>query len=133
MQVYSFAWGSDLIISTFLFFISTVILSPSFRDFCFHTPNSHDSTGPAATQGEATQWAKSLQDMVTSAGGQGGKVSEMVAEEVNGVLVRDMKRKKEIGELDEDSTKKDVAVELYGKPAMRIIGGLADKYERIAK
>lgn len=71
--------------------------------------------------------------MVTSAGGQGGKVSEMVKEEINGVLVRDMQRKKETGEIDEDVNKKDMAIELYGKPAMRLIGGLADKYERIAK
>ena len=133
MQVYSLAWSSDFIISTFLLFLSTIVLSPIFRDFCFHASTRQDSPGIAATQTQAMQWAQSIQDMFTSAGDGGEKVSEMVSEEINGVIVRDMKMKKEIDGGDEHLEKKDIAVEFYGKPAMRIIGGLADKYERIAK
>ncbi len=94
--------------------------------------------GPAATESQANEWAGSIQglftSMITPSGGGGSGGNAKVVEEVNGVMVKNMEKRKEMGDGDEEVVnKKDVAVEMYGKPAMRIIGGLADKWERAAK
>jgi hypothetical protein len=48
-----------------------------------------------------------------------------------------MQNKEDSGEKEpgaaEDTNQKDKAIELYGQPTMKIIGGLADKWERMAK
>lgn len=60
--------------------------------------------------------------------------ADKVSEEVNGVMVKDMERRRGMGEGDGgEMSKTDEAIELYGRPFMRLIGGLADKWERNAK
>ena len=72
--------------------------------------------------------------MSTPGGGSGGssKVGKEVTEEVNGVVVRGIDRDRTV-ELGEGASKKEMAIALYGQPLMRIIGGIADKWERVAK
>lgn len=62
----------------------------------------------------------------------GGEAGDKAMQEVNGVMVKDMKKRSSEKELEEKS-KKEVAEEIYGKPIMRVIGGVADKWERVAK
>nr|XP_031858990.1 uncharacterized protein CI109_005658 [Kwoniella shandongensis]KAA5526062.1 hypothetical protein CI109_005658 [Kwoniella shandongensis] len=139
LLAYSLAWYLNLITTSFLLFLATLVLFPPARHYCFASPSrsvtSQDQTdwSPSATESKASEWASTMRDTLTSltnpAGGAKGFESQ-VTEEVNGVMVSDMK-KKEDSELKDKSTK-DKAIALYGKPAMRIIGGLADKWERIA-
>lgn len=152
--MYTLAWSYDLIITTFLLFLSTLVLFPPARYICFRTPTistptstayldnpaNETSTGPAATETKAADWAGSIQDMFTSiatpsGGGKGGgKAGELVHEQVNGVMVKGMDARKDMeGEQEGKVDKKDVAMEIYGKPAMKVVGGLADKWERTAK
>jgi len=157
IQIYCLAWNYNLIITSFLLFLSTLILAPATRELCFRAPQHNkegiDScskltdhgdeagVGPAATEAAANQWVKSMQGLLKSiasptGGGEGAdKIGKLVSEEVNGVMVQDMRREQALdgGNEDEPVDKKALTIEQYGKPAMRIIGGLADKWERIAK
>jgi hypothetical protein len=122
-----------------------LVLFPRTRSFCFAPPRKYftasekpDPWGPAGTEANATKWADTAQDVFTSFAAPGAakstpKAAKQVQEEVNGVLVKDMERQKgeELNEGDMD--KKEAAMELYGKPFMKIVGGLADKWERFAK
>ena len=144
--MYCLAWCCNLVTTSFLLFLSANLLFPSFRHFCFDPPGDaltataslEDSI--SATEEKATQWAESILDLFMSvaspSGGSKGAtdVGEMVSEEVNGVMVNDMHRQGvgEKGESDKGDTKQQ-AIQLYGKPAMRIIGGVADKWERVGK
>jgi hypothetical protein len=66
-----------------------------------------------------------------------GDLGQQVADEPNQDMVKDMQNKEDSGEKEpgaaEDTNQKDKAIELYGQPTMKIIGGLADKWERMAK
>jgi hypothetical protein len=66
-----------------------------------------------------------------------GDLGQQVADQVNHTLVKNMQDKEASGEKEsgaaEGSSQKDKAIELYGQPTMKIIGGLADKWERMAK
>lgn len=65
--------------------------------------------------------------------GKGQEVMEKAEEKVNGVMVQDMKHQAHSEQGADDMGKKEMAVEVYGKPGMRILGGLIDKWERVAK
>ncbi|KAK4687961.1 hypothetical protein P7C73_g2149, partial [Tremellales sp. Uapishka_1] len=147
LVVYSIAFYYNHISTAVLLFFSVLVLVPSSRRFCFASPQKIPSASSPEAQGEprryadtetkASNWAEEMQDLFTSFAspgsvGSGGKVGDMdVSEEVNGVMVRDMERR---GDSDsaEGKSKKEMAMELYGKPSMKIIGGLADKWERVA-
>jgi hypothetical protein len=153
----------DMIITTFLLFLSLLVLSPSSRRFCFDpplivrhpkpsvdkpdklapAPSSHrpDRWGPAASEDKARAWAETVMDIVKaaatpySASNEGTQeLQEKVSGEVNGVMVRDVNKRGGEGIEDaKEKSKKALAMDLYGQPAMRVIGGLADKWERVAK
>ena len=141
------AWFYNLLYTTFLLFSSGLILSPEFRQYSFRRRSNDSPTldqtppsGPANAEKQASHWATSVQDLITSmtvspgpSGGGGSQVSNMVHEEVNGVMVDNMKKRSNMNDEEIKGNRKEVALELYGKPMMRIIGGMADKWERIAK
>lgn len=65
-----------------------------------------------------------------------GGFQKQISENAKEMMDKDMERKEEAGATgpeDEKSNRKDKAIELYAQPTMRIIGGIADKWERIAK
>jgi hypothetical protein len=127
-------------------------LSPRSRRFCFDPPQ-RDGLGtetrlagqqkPAATETKASEWATTVEGGIMSRMAPKGKANgvgdlgQQVADEVNHTLVKNMEDKEAAGENEsgtaESTSQKDKAIELYGQPTMRIIGGLADKWERMAK
>lgn len=102
-----------------------------------------DGWGHAAVEKQATRWADNVSEIIKSlatpeGGGKGAeslqngvkdKVSKKVDEEVEQVQKTGNKSKEE----GDEQSRKQMATELYAQPAMRILGGLVDKWERIAK
>ncbi|WWC68276.1 uncharacterized protein I206_102199 [Kwoniella pini CBS 10737] len=142
LLVYSIAWHFEVILSTFVLFLGSLILSPTTRQFCFDPPSAYrtqarqTSQGMADSEARANGWADSMMGMMTTittgGDGDGGqKAEEKFTEEVNGMIVEDMQRKEQSAGL-EGKSDKEKAIELYARPTMRIIGGIADKWERIA-
>ncbi|WRT66641.1 uncharacterized protein IL334_003600 [Kwoniella shivajii] len=143
LLVYSLAWYNNQIFTTLLLFFATLILVPSSRSYCFSAPmnsdikEEQDASGLSASEDKANKWADSVTQVITSfatpgGGGKGGQnVEKQVTEEVNGVIVKDMRKKEDVNDM-KDKSDKEKAIILYARPTMRIIGGLADKWERIA-
>lgn len=104
-------------------------------------PHRTDVWGPAASEDKAADWADIVIDLMkatalpketTNEGVQ--EVKDTADREINGVMVKDMKKRGETGEKEtKEKSKKELAIDLYGQPAMRVVAGLADKWERIAK
>lgn len=103
--------------------------------------NRMDEWGPAASEDKASEWADTVIDLMKAAALPKETTNEGVQQvksgaerEINGVMVKDMKKRGPEGEkAAKEKSKKELAIELYGQPTMRVIGGLADKWERIAK
>ncbi|WWC86556.1 uncharacterized protein L201_001433 [Kwoniella dendrophila CBS 6074] len=143
LLVYSIAWYSNLIISSLLLFLGSLILSPATRRFCFDPPEHYRLRNESSTQSladsedKASNWAGGMLDMITSMVTPGGEakaghaVEQTVTEEVNGMVVNNM-QKKEANHNLEGKSDKEKAIHLYARPTMRIIGGIADKWERVA-
>lgn len=151
-QVYYSALYHGLLLATFLTFSLVLMLFPRSRRFCFDSPRL-DSPGtetrlageqkPAATETKASEWAAMVEGGIISMMAPKGKASglgdlgQQVADQVNHTLVKNMQDKEAAGEKEsgaaEGTSQKDKAMELYGQPTMKIIGGLADKWERMAK
>lgn len=77
-----------------------------------------------------------LMSLVAPGGASSGKskeVMEKAEEEVNGVMVKEYKHHTKDEHGADDMGRTEMAKEMYGKPGMKIMGGLVDKWERIAK
>jgi hypothetical protein len=152
-----------MIIPTLLAFLSVLIFFPSSREFFFAPPldtdtppdrlspddtraiaedKLRDEWSPAGTEAKATSWAQNVQDLLMSVSSpKGGSTdAEVVAKGVQRKtdqrLDRDMSKLEDAGALDEEDkemSRKDKAIKMYAQPALRIIGGLVDKWERVAK
>lgn len=160
--MYAAAWWYNVICTTLVLFATALVVFPAFRRYAFDpprqtlhlppTPANHDRpvtttipapspidpNNPSSSENQAVQWAETVQSVLTSlfspTSTSGDEtVTRTVKEVVNGVIVNDMQRKRERQEDDVEEKKTDLAIRLYGQPAMRIIGGLADKWERAAK
>jgi hypothetical protein len=157
--VYAYAWWCNLILTTLLVFLSILIFSRSSRRFFFERPvlthrmdaedisrlaeeRTADPWGPSASESKATAWSQHVQDALLSVTGssQGDKEATEIAQDAQeGVeehLQADMKKREDAGDIekgDAEMSRKDKAIKLYAQPAMRVISGLADKWERVAK
>lgn len=141
--------------STILAITCAVILFPTFKEFFFAKPYlilrppsisndpvpilipppaTPDPKSPSSSEAKASEWADRMQDIVMSlvspGGDSGGHGVKDVEEEVNGMLVKDMERQQDDGK---GQSKTQFALKTYGQPLMRIIGGIADKWERAGK
>lgn len=132
-----------MILTTLLLFLGILVLFPSARSYCYARPNAPYPWGPAASEQKASSWAGEVEELFLSVAKPSktsktsktlaGHASDRVREKIDG----DMQTKEEQGEKEPEEGKhmkrSDKVMELYGQPTMRIIGGLADKWERIAK
>ncbi|ORY28959.1 hypothetical protein BCR39DRAFT_533329 [Naematelia encephala] len=161
LAVYSYAWYCNLIITTLLLFLSILILFPKARRFCFgasvrpHHPihslddnyttkvaasRARDEWSPAATEFKATNWAQSISDTLVSVSSpkssdQMESVTQGIQTTVDEQLGRDMRKKEIAGATmpgDAELSRKDKAVSMYAQPGMRVVAGMADKWERFA-
>lgn len=151
--MYIYAWYCEYILTTLFSFLSLLVLVPSSRDYFFEPPLDLDvdvaapNWGPAAIEANSSKWANNILGTVTAiSSGQGGqmdKVQKSLAEKKDEMLQASIERRggsddqvevdgETKGE-DDDKADKDKAIDLYARPAMRVVGGLADKWERIAK
>jgi len=95
--------------------------------------------GPAAVESSATKWAESVQDVVSSmAAGQKPSqektAREGIKEAFDDKLKEDVEAQDTAGQKDPKDDKRnrrDLAIRLYGQPAMRVVAGIADKWERL--
>ena len=152
-----------MILPTLLSFLSILIFSPESRTFFFAPPPEapaspervskddttalahdklRDEWSPAGTESKATSWAQGVQHLVTSLSSPQGsskeaeRVTEAVQRKTDAHLDEDMKKRGDAGapkDEDGDMSRKDKAIMMYAQPAMWIVGGLADKWERVAK
>ncbi|WVR09709.1 hypothetical protein IAU60_006785 [Kwoniella sp. DSM 27419] len=134
LQVYSLAWCCNLITATLLVFLMIMVLRPDARRYCFANRAQDDA---ASSEKAAANWADTMEEVITSMTmpGRSGAVHDVesqLTDKVQAVLQEDMEKKDSVGDL-EGLKDRDKAIELYARPAMRIIGGLADKWERVAK
>lgn len=87
----------------------------------------------------ATQWAQGVQEAITSMSTgqkppQEKSAREGIKKAFDGKLEEDLDEQEESGNgdfKDEKRNKKELAARLYGQPAMRVVAGLADKWERL--
>jgi hypothetical protein len=97
--------------------------------------------GPAAVESSATRWAEGVQDAVSSlAAGQKPPQEKSVREGAKQAF--DDKLKEDLEEQDtadrkdpkdDKRNRRELAIKLYGQPAMRVVAGIADKWERLEK
>jgi hypothetical protein len=146
-----------MIIPTILVFISILVLIPSSRRFFFESAahrivkqdgravekivnaRAQDPWGPAATEESATHWAEGVQDVITSlSAGHTTKEEKSARKTVkakfDSKLDEDKDKLKDADqgdEKDDDRNRKDLAVRMYAQPTMRVVAGLADKWERM--
>jgi hypothetical protein len=159
-QIYSYAWWCDLIIATFLSFISILVLLPSSRRWFFETAahrisgnkdgkdaqrivseRTENLWGPAAVESSATEWAEGVQSVISSMAAGQKPPQEKTAREgmkqaFDDKLKEDVEEQDMAGKKDEKEDKrnrKELAIRLYGQPAMRVVAGIADKWERLEK
>lgn len=156
-QIYTYAWWCEMIIPAILVSVSILVLIPSSRRFFFESAahrrvrqdgkavqkivdeRAQDPWGPAATEESATHWAEGVQDLVTSlAAGQTTKeekdARQTVKTNFDEKLDEDKGKLKDAGqgdEKDDDRSRKDLAVRMYAQPTMRVVAGIADKWERM--
>lgn len=162
-KVYAYAWYCNLIFTSIISFLSILILFPSSRRFFFLPPvqptappeylkfddtaklaekRQDNPWGPAGSEAKATGWAQNIQEVIksltTPKGGEkeAKTITQGAQSAVEAHLQGDMKKREDAGNLDEGDAelkKKDKAVKLYAQPGLRFIGGLSDKWERVAK
>jgi hypothetical protein len=98
---------------------------------------------PAAVEGQAAKAADTatqmIQQLATGTGGGkvAGKAQETVTNDIQGKLDRDIERARTSGQKSDkegdEQSRKEMAIQMYAEPAMKVISGLVDKWERIAK
>jgi len=157
-QIYSYAWWCNLIIATFLIFLSILVLAPSSRRWLFESAahrvsdkrdgeeaekivaqRTKNEWGPAAVEDSATQWAQGVQEAITSMSTgqkppQEKSAREGIKKAFDEKLEEDLDEQEESGNGDSKDDKRkrrELAARLYGQPAMRVVAGLADKWERL--
>jgi hypothetical protein len=160
IQVYTYAWWCNLIIATFLIFLSILVLAPSSRRWLFESAahrvsekqdgqeahriveqRTKNEWGPAAVEDSATRWAEGVQGAISSMSTGQKPPQEKTAREgikkgIDDKLQEDLDEQGEAGQgdsKDEKRGKTELAARLYGQPAMRVAAGLADKWERLEK
>lgn len=97
--------------------------------------------GPAAVESSATRWAEGVQDAVSSlAAGQKPPQEKAVREGAKEAFDDKLKEDLEAQDTadrkdtkDDKRNRKELAIKLYGQPAMRVVAGIADKWERLEK
>lgn len=94
--------------------------------------------GPAATENSATRWADSVQNVVQSMATAGTvdeekDIKEGLKEQIEKGAENDLEKMKSAGQddsEDDDRSKRELAIRMYAQPGMKVISGLADKWER---
>jgi hypothetical protein len=98
--------------------------------------------GPAAVESKASTWAQNVQDIILAFSTPGKSktgaqdIADQAAGAVDEMLENDMKKKEAAGtkiDGEEHDSRSEKAVQFYAQPAMRALGGIADKWERLAK
>lgn len=147
-----------MIIATFLSFLSILVLVPASRRWFFETAahrisNNKDGKdaerivsertdniwGPAAVESSATRWAEGVQDAISSmAAGQKPPQEKSAREGLKSAFDDKLKDDLENQDMadrkdakDDKRNRKELAIRLYGQPAMRVVAGIADKWERL--
>ena len=157
LQVYSYAWWCELIITTFLTFLSILVLIPSSRTFFFQTAahritsrrdgetveglvkdRTKSTWGPAATEQSATKWAESVQSVAQSMTKAGTPDEEQnikndLEEKIEKGARKDLDKMESAGQKDpedEERSKRELVIRMYAQPGMKVLSGMADKWER---
>jgi hypothetical protein len=147
-----------MIIPSILVFVSILVLIPSSRRFFFERAahrvtketdgkavhqlveeRAENPWGPAAVEASATHWAEGVQDVVTSlSAGHTTKEEKSARKAVKAKFDEKLDQDKEKlheadqgDEKDDERNRKELALKMYAQPAMRVVAGLADKWERM--
>lgn len=140
-------------------FISILVLFPRSRRFFFERPvyrsdagsgggaveakvrsRTDSAWGPAATEASATQWAASVQDVVHSMSTGKTQPEEEKSMKMDVKEQAEEKADEELDALkaagqadpeDEKRSRRELVTRMYAQPSMRILAGLADKWERM--
>lgn len=134
-----------------------MVLIPSSRKFFFQTAahritskrdgetveglvkeRTESTWGPAATEQSATKWAESVQGVAQSMATAGTTseekdIKEGLEEQIEKGAKKDQEKMKSAGQEDpddKDRSKKELVIRMYAQPGMRVLSGLADKWER---
>ena len=92
-------------------------------------------------ESSATRWAEGVQDAVSSlAAGQKPSQEKSAREGAKQAFDDKLKEDLEAQDTadrkdpkDDKRNRKELAIRLYGQPAMRVVAGIADKWERLEK
>jgi len=105
------------------------------------TERTDNIWGPAAVESSATRWAEGVQDAVSSlAAGQKPSQEKSVRDGAKKAFDDKLKEDLEAQDSadrkdpkDDKRNRRELAIKLYGQPTMRVIAGIADKWERLEK